>query len=357
MKRKLMTMGPVCLSLALLVGLLAFVGNTAQGALAAASQPARPGTWGPEASPENAAAAQAALDWLRPQQEVTGGFGSPALSLEAVFALNASSEKASDWRKQPTGISLLNYVLSRGIFYSHKGPGETGKLAVALAGQDACWPPLTPVPMDWYNPISGTFRGVNGSVDLAWAILGTRALSQSVPVAAVQTLKGMQMDNGGWEWTPSYGEDTNSTSLVVQALLAAGEAPTSTAVIDGLAYLRGAQNTDGGFPYDPVSEWNDSDTNSTAFSIQAILAAGQDPLTGTWYIISGTNGASPVDFLRSLQLPDGSFEWQKGYGSDLFATEQAVAPLLGKPMLGKTAILAPCTNVPDRFSFLPLTSK
>ena len=39
-------------------------------------------------------------------------------------------------------------------------------------------------------------------------------------------------------------------------------------------------------------------------------------------------GVSPVAYLLSLQLPDGSFEWQKDLGSNLFATQQAIPALL-----------------------------
>jgi len=34
--------------------------------------------------------------------------------------------------------------------------------------------------------------------------------------------------------------------------------------------------------------------------------------------------------LLSLQLPDGSFEWQKGKGANPLATEQAISALLGR---------------------------
>ena len=55
--------------------------------------------------------------------------------------------------------------------------------------------------------------------------------------------------------------------------------------------------------------------------------AGQDPSGAEWTV----DGNTPVSFLLSLQLPDGSFEWQPGLGADLLATAQAVPALLHSP--------------------------
>jgi prenyltransferase beta subunit len=181
-------------------------------------------------------------------------------------------------------------------------------------------------------------------------MLGTNALSQTVPEAAVQYLKDLSEDDGGWAWLPGLesGSDTNSTSLAVQALIANGEPLTASAVISGLNFLKSAQNPDGGFTYDPDSIYGtDSDTNSTAYAVQAIWAAGQDPLTGTW-VISNTN---PVSYLLSMQLEDGSFEWQSGFGSNLLATQQAIPALLGKAFPFQVSTLETC---PGSMLYLPL---
>jgi len=116
--------------------------------------------------------------------------------------------------------------------------------------------------------------------------------------------------------------------LAIQALVAGGECLTSSNIVRGVDYLKSAQNNDGGFPYDPQSAWGtDSDTNSTAWAMQALLAANQDLTDSKWII----NGSNPISYLLSVQLPDGSFEWQKDTGANILATQQAVAPLLGQP--------------------------
>jgi len=170
-----------------------------------------------------------------------------------------------------------------------------------------------------------------------------------VPVTAVQYLRDAQQPNGGWEWQSGFGSDTNSTALAIQALVSSGESVTSSVIISALNYLKSAQNDDGGFTYDPNSTWGtDSDTNSTAYVVQALLAAGQDPITGTWAVTS----SNPISYLRSVQLPDGSLEWQKGYGSNQLATQQAVPALLGRPFPLKVADLSQCHGV-----FMPVILK
>jgi squalene cyclase len=176
-----------------------------------------------------------------------------------------------------------------------------------------------------------------------------------VPGLALDHLKGLQQPDGGWEWDTGWGSDTNSTALAIQSLAAAGEPAASPVIIDGLDYLEGAQNDDGGFPYSPVSPWGtDSDTNSTAFVVQALLAAGDSPTDSRW--LTYTNGitpTNPISFLLSMQLADGSFEWQPGAGGDRQAsTRQAITALLGRPFPLEVAELDNC-----RACYLPIIRK
>jgi hypothetical protein len=131
---------------------------------------------------------------------------------------------------------------------------------------------------------------------------------------------------GGWEWQAGFGADTNTTAIAVQALIAAGQPTTTTAVVDALAFLKTAQAESGGFVYDPRTPEYGADANSTAYVIQALLAAGEDPTGDAWMVA----GLTPVRFLLGLQLADGSFEWQPNTGSNLIATAQAVPALLGQ---------------------------
>ncbi|MEZ4559506.1 MAG: hypothetical protein R2854_24230, partial [Caldilineaceae bacterium] len=207
------------------------------------------------------------------------------------------------------------------------GPSAAGKLAVGVAAVDMCWPLDTLTPTDFYSSTLGAYSvhpGIN-----AWAILGAAAFEDDIPAPAVDALKASAAPDGGWEWMTGFGADTNSTAVAIQALLAAGEPLTDTAIISGVAFLRRAQNDDGGFGYDPATaaEYG-SDANSTAYALQALYALGEDPAGAAW--TRGPDGASPIDFLLNAQLDDGTIEWQPGSGANLLATQQAVPALLGR---------------------------
>ncbi len=120
------------------------------------------------------------------------------------------------------------------------------------------------------------------------------------------------------------GADTNSTAFAIQALASTSNtAPISSA----LAFLAAAQTTVGaqvgGFPW---FTGGDPDPNSTALVIQAILAAGQDPAGGVWSV----GGQSPVSVLPTWQITTPSTDagslyaaWQPGVPS-LLATYQGL---------------------------------
>ena len=287
--------------------------------------------------------ASKAIDWLRSQQQANGSYGSAGSTAEAITALGAN---------KLTGRA--GYLLTAAPAYADDGPAEAGKLAVALAAAESCWPGRAIQPTGYYSAATGIFSTDTGRQ--VWAMLGTSALSQTVPTPAIAFLNSLfQPDSGsggsGWEWEPGFGLDTNTTALAIQALVAAGEDPaSSTEVAAALTYLHAAQNTDGGFPYDPYSSFGtDSDTNSTAYVVQALIAAGEDPTAPAWTI----NNTNPISHLLDMQLPDGSFEWQPGalFGRQA-STQQAIPALLGRAQPVHMIALAPCTE-----AYLPVIQK
>jgi hypothetical protein len=296
--------------------------------------PATPGS-----GPQFASAARATR-WLAEQQSATdGGYGNASNSIEMLMALGGNGYTGPTWRRGANAPSLSGYVLAKGAAYSTNGAAATGKLAVGLSGGGGCYPFNALRPSDTYSATSGIYTGgygAGGGGPQAWGILGDYALNQTAPAAAVTYLKNAANTDGGWGWATG-SSDTNGTALAIQALVAAGEPVGSSAIISGLTYLKSAQNSDGGFPYDPHSSYGTaSDTNSTAYVVQAIVAAGQNPLTGTW-LISNTN---PISYLLGMQLSDGSFEWQSGTGANQISTQQAVPALLGRALPIQTADVA-----------------
>ncbi|MBW3563030.1 MAG: cell wall-binding repeat-containing protein, partial [Actinobacteria bacterium] len=180
------------------------------------------------------------------------------------------------------------------------------------------------------NPeFDGTFRQ-------SLALLGLASADVTPDATAVQWLADQQCGSGGW---PSYRADTsapcaeegsflpnapntNSTGLAVQAF----QALSATWDHDPVPYLQGAQRDDGGFGYDSHQD-SATDANSTALSIQAIVALEQDPTTDPW---QQDDGDTPLTALLALQLgceaagPDrGAFAYQPDDNGDLQANSLA----------------------------------
>ena len=124
------------------------------------------------------------------------------------------------------------------------------------------------------------------------------------------------------------GIDKFPTAIL--ALLSAGLSGSDEHVQNAVAYLRQAQNLDGGFPYDPQSAFGTaSDTSSTAWVVWALNALGIAP--ATWE----KNGKDPADYLSASQQSTGFFAYQPGSTEDSFSpvnTAYAVIALNGKTL-------------------------
>lgn len=277
-----------------------------------------------------------AIDWLAAQQDTNGSYSdNVGFSAEVMIAAGAAGYDADDWRPGPQSPSLGGFIWRNGAPYSQGGAAAAGKLAVAVAAGEIQWPLNAQRPSSYYLAQSGIYTGGYGAGyggAQAWAILGSLALSDTVAVEAVDYLAGAINADGGWGW--SAGEsDTNATALALQALVAAGEPMTTTAVMSGLTYLLNAQNPDAGFAYTFGSP---SDANSTAYVIQALKALGFTNFgSGTGTLGTGSLAlpyGDPYQYLLSLQLSNGAFEWQAGSGENQFATQQAIPALLGRAL-------------------------
>ena len=130
--------------------------------------------------------------------------------------------------------------------------------------------------------------------------------------------------------------------MALQALLAAGEPAEAPSVRRGLAFLRQQQNPDGGFPYQKPCGYagcEATDVNSTAYVVQALRAAGDNPDGWAWSRhMTATNQITltlytPLDALLALQSQDGGFVGFSG-ANDLYATLQAApaAALRAQPL-------------------------
>lgn len=285
------------------------------------------GEWGDaQVAATQSTAALSGLDWLAALTETTrSADASASATVEMMFAAGANLEDAASWPGVPGLPSLEEDLALSGAAYSRISAGAAGKQATAVVATDACLPAAALSPSAWYSPTLGAYSN-KGAGDNAWAMLGVLALGEEPPTAAITSLKALALLSGAWEWAPGWEADTNSTALALQVLVAAGEPITASSVVSGVAWLKSTQNDDGGFPYSPGPQGS-SDANSTAYVVQALVAAGEDVEGAGWT----RNGNTPIDFLLARQQSNGAFEWQAGTGADVLATQQAVVALLRRP--------------------------
>jgi squalene cyclase len=285
------------------------------------------------ARPHNSAATTAAgkaLEWLRSQQQEDGslniGFGHPAgVTCDVVLAIASRGGDPTTWRTAAGKPSLVDYLATTASEYATDA-ATTGKLIVTVSaaglnakgfgGKD--WLAL----LQSFAKTAGSYDA--GAVGQAWAILALKAAGEKVPAEAVTLLKSYQLENGAWN--SAFGPDNDTVAIVLQALVAGGQAKDSTVIQKALAFFETQQNDDGGFPAIKPSEWGtDTNANSTANVVMALLAVGQDPTAEMWK----KSGGDPMSALIRLQTSDGKIEFQPGVGSPVMATVQAIPALQG----------------------------
>jgi len=174
----------------------------------------------------------------------------------------------------------------------------------------------------------GTTGGIN---DTAFAMLPLSATDEpqapDVIAQGAAWLVGVQSPDGGWAYAPGASESSDITAAVIQALRVAPRTDRrEDAQRRGWAYLKSSQHADGGFGQSPKDP--DSNSASTAWVLQAMWAAGIDPTT--WRT---TAGSTPLDYLASLQRPDGSIAYTSDKSmNDLWMTAYSAPALAGYPL-------------------------
>lgn len=161
------------------------------------------------------------------------------------------------------------------------------------------------------RPSGSIGRLVNGT---AWAVLAIRSAGRPVRAKTLRWLLARQARGGGWGWTRG-AVDSNDTAAVVQALRSVGVG--GRPIRRALEFLARYRNRDGGFE---LTHGRGSDAQSTAWVVQAFLAAGRPPPSGA------------LAYLRRLQRPDGSFRYSARYvATPVWVTAQALPALARKP--------------------------
>jgi squalene cyclase len=293
----------------------------APGALAQTGTPSASPAASPIAAQDAGAAATA---WLVKQQLPDGSFAGftgspdPGVTTDALLALVAASNAGIDLHAQIE--AALAYLYARGNDYASKGVGQAAKVAVAIkgaggdttkvAGGDPAQAVASAQPRE-----NGLYGG--GAFDHAYVILAKIVMGASVPQSAIDALTKTQIDDGSWGFDggAAGNGDTNTTSIVIQALAAAGQA-ANPMVAKGIAYLQSTRLANGSFPYQPGGA---GDANSTALVIQAFIAAGET-----------TQASGMMAALTAFQNTSGAFRYQATPPDDnLFSTLQAIPAIFG----------------------------
>jgi hypothetical protein len=306
------------------------------------------------------AAAQAAANWLVSQQATNGSVGgSVSSTANAILALAAAHDTTA-------AQSALSYVEANDASYivPAGGGGADGPGQLALLILDAHTMNVDPTNFAGTNlparmlateQTSGPDAGMFGTeAQLNNFLVGgyvqglvftaLKAIGQTANAAAISWLTGQQCASGGWVLQsqatsqggctedPSNfeGPDTNSTSLALQGLAAQG-ALTPGIETSALSFLTAGQDADGGWSLyrNSTAQPQQTDSQSTALVIQALLALGLSPTTSPFT----SSGNSPVNALLSLVVTSGTdaggVQFQSNDGADVGSTSQVTPVLAG----------------------------
>jgi len=275
---------------------------------------------GASLAPASASAApEDAAGWLAGAQNDDGGFGTAPdeqSSVEMTGWVMLGLEAAD---RNPLDVSTgdptpIDYLRNNAEEINTTGDLERTILALAGAGVD-------PANFGGRNLVKelrardGRHGAFSEQVNLtAFGVLALRAADQQRGFGkALAWLRGAQNPDGGWGFTEGAPSDPDSTGAALQAILG------SRSARQGVNYLRAHQRRSGGWG---LASGGPSNSQSTAWAMQGLLAGEVDPDS----VRAG--GRSGPDYLANHQADDGHYT----YSSDsdqtpVWVTGQALVPM------------------------------
>jgi energy-coupling factor transport system substrate-specific component len=294
------------------------------------------GSWSATARASNAATASGSseISFLARAQNGDGGFGgTPGQHSSELYSAWVAIGLAAAGRDPLTlkrdGHSVLDAL--RGEASTLQGAGDDERTILAL---HACGLPASDFPGTSLVGALLRERSSDGSFDqlvnittfaiFALRVAGSSADNQLV-TAAGRWLVAQQGSDGGFGFAGrGGGEDVDDTAAALQAVIDASGQRRSAVVARAVAYLRRAQNPDGGFPEQPGGE---SNAQSTAWAVQGLDAAGVNVSA-----FKRAGSRSPLGYLQSLVAPNGSVRYSRTSAqAPVWVTAQALTALAGKP--------------------------
>jgi hypothetical protein len=301
--------------------------------------------------PHARAVANKATIWLGLNQQPDGGFeraGFPGFETpDAVLAIAENAQTTRQWdrakalaavngktRNGHSGLHALDDLADGGI-----DAGQAAKLVVldteplGLSAQkfnpdgDAKSVNLKAV-ITAGAQSNGSYGAFNATL---YAAIALRLLNGSVPANTLAYIRGAQQANGGWSFSGLPGGsdlDIDTTGLAIEALVAAKVAPNDGDLRAGLAFLAAQRKTSGAW-----QSFGSDDPNSTSVAVFAITAAGFDPTKPCWRDVvapgmAGNPYTSPITWIESRQQSNGRIASPNdSFGINTFATSQAIQAL------------------------------
>ncbi len=260
--------------------------------------------------------------YLLAAQNHDGGLGpSPGSASSQLFAgwaaLGLAAAGYNPQDVSSNGPSLIDYIRSGAGSESDPGSLERTILAVRAAG-------LSATSFGGQDLVASLERDIrrDGSVSdqvnlTSFAVLALRAAGTPPSARTVSWLSHQQDSDGGFNYASAGGtSDVDDTGAALEALAGGGGRLTSRAV----AFLRSQQDADGGFP---AQAGGDSNTQSTSWAVQGLIAAG----------VSGATLDHAQRYLRSLTAADGHVAYSRGADqTPVWVTAEAEMALAGKAL-------------------------
>jgi iron complex transport system substrate-binding protein len=253
----------------------------------------------------------AAVAFITSYQNADGGFGErgsgsdPSVTAWAVLAIKAAGHDPA--RTERNGNSPADYLAGK------PSPLATD-LALRILALDALGEDVERLADELER-----LREPNGRIgpfvnSTTWGVIALRAADRPVHRSSVRYLILQQQRSGGWSWHPRAGADTDDTAAAIEALRAAGIGARSRAIQRGLAYINRFRRRDGGFAMGAGA----SNTQTTAWVIQALVASGRNP------------GRKPFAYLARMRRRDGGFRYSADYAHNPLIMTARVVPALAR---------------------------
>jgi squalene cyclase len=247
------------------------------------------------------------------------GFSQERLvSRQGKHPMDFLSEKGSAWiyqqeTDQPTPDLARVGQLLTAVSAANQDPYAYGEEAINLVH----------LVKSHYDPNTGIFGDASPQdvTDQVWALLGLAGAYSPIPPEAVDWLAAAQLPDGSWD--DGFGSYLDTTPLGLLALIGSGyRTADDLAVTLALDFLKTHQQPDGGWQ----TQWDTfTNANTTGIILQGIIAAGQNPTDPGWT----DEDATPIAALLNIQREDGAIG---GDFTNAYSTADAILGLAGQPL-------------------------